>query len=571
MTQPWFLNIAEVPFSRYGSYFAFTYDTKQQQLLLRDVHGGDEAPSTLFTMELVKGGEAVPYELEATETRLRIVHKGHPSEYAELCIGDEDIVQGRAQEVGLRLTAVKTRYDSLMPRGTRQWEYHVYAKEIKLMISVLDGAAHVEAPWRMVGNESITLWLNPDEQTCDFAIESYKTVWKKKEYDRYEQACERVDRHYAEWLNRMPNVEEQYEPSRRLASYITWSCVVHPEGQLTDYAMYMSKNWMFNIWSWDNCFNALMLSGRDPELAMAQLDLFIHHQDQSGIYADFINDKFLSFNCCKPPIHAWAFKKMRQQHDWFNQPEVVARMYNSLVRATKYWLLYRRTDDSSLPVYTHGNDSGWDNASIFHEGMPVEAPDLTAHLIRQLDILSEMALELQLEVEAAAWKRHADQLYALLMGRLYVDGRFVARYQPEDRIIAHQDSLILMLPIVIGYRLPREVTDQLVLGLMERFEAAYGLCTESHASSLYKENGYWLGPIWAPVTYLFIDALQVNGYNELASRLASKFMKMTLVGGMAENFDPFSGRGLVDPAFTWTSSVFLMLAEQYAAVSEANA
>jgi len=41
-------------------------------------------------------------------------------------------------------------------------------------------------------------------------------------------------------------------------------------------------------------------------------------------------------------------------------------------------------------------------------------------------------------------------------------------------------------------------------------------------------------------------------------------MELTLVGGMAENFDPFSGKGLVDPAFTWTSSVFLLLAEQFA-------
>jgi len=46
--------------------------------------------------------------------------------------------------------------------------------------------------------------------------------------------------------------------------------------------------------------------------------------------------------------------------------------------------------------------------------------------------------------------------------------------------------------------------------------------------------------------------------------LAHKFMELTLVGGMAENFDPFSGKGLVDPAFTWTSSVFLLLAEQFA-------
>ncbi|TCZ75438.1 hypothetical protein E0485_17500 [Paenibacillus albiflavus] len=532
-------------------------------MVLRDLHGGDEAPSTIFVLKLMKGGEAIPYELVVSETRLRIVHKFNQTEYAELCISDEDIIHARLAGVSLQLTAVKSRYDSLMPYGLNQWEYHLYSKEIKLMFTLLQGDADIRAPWKFVGNESIEIIMNPNDEVCSFVIESYKTVWKKKTYEDYIQACERVDTHYKQWLQDMPVVPDKYEPSRELAAYITWSCVVHPEGQLKDYAMYMSKNWMFNIWSWDNCFNAMMLSANRPELALAQLDLFIRHQDESGIYADFINDKFLSFNCCKPPIHAWAFKNMRNQNSWFDDKAIVARMYDSLTRATNYWLEHRRADASCLPVYNHGNDSGWDNASIFHHGIPVEAPDLAAHLIRQMDILSEMAVELQLEDEATAWKVEADKLYGLLLERLVQDSRFVARYAPEDRIIEHQDSLILMMPIIIGYRLPQNIVETLVNTLVDRFEAAFGLCTESHASPLYRENGYWLGPIWAPVTYLFIDALMDNGYNEFATRLACKFMDLTLVGGMAENFDPVSGEGLVDPAFTWTSSVFLMLAGQF--------
>lgn len=53
--------------------------------------------------------------------------------------------------------------------------------------------------------------------------------------------------------------EAKYLPSLEKAAYITWSSIVHPDGVLKDYAMYMSKLWMYNIWSWDNCFNALNL------------------------------------------------------------------------------------------------------------------------------------------------------------------------------------------------------------------------------------------------------------------------------------------------------------------------
>lgn len=563
------INIADIPFSRYGSYFAFCLDRKNGQLMLRDLHGGDEAPSNIFEVRLMQNGVPVAYDLDVTETRLRLVHRDQPEQWAELCFSDEDVIRGMMNGVSLQLIAHKSRYDSLMPYREKQWEYHLYTKEIKLMFTLLQGEVEVDAPWSTVGNERISITFNPNGGESGFAIESYKTVWMRREYDDYPAAYERVKQHYAQWLQQMAVVPERFEPSRQLASYITWSCVVHPEGQLTDYAMYMSKNWMFNIWSWDNCFNALMLSKQRPELALAQLEIFIAHQDQSGIYADFINDKFISFNCCKPPIHAWAFTQMRQQNAKFNEPALVVRMYDSLKRATNYWLEHRRSDARYLPVYNHGNDSGWDNASIFHDGVPVESPDLAAHLIRQIDILSDMAVELGLIDEAKKWSKMADELYDLLMKRLYVGGTFVARYAPEDRIIEHQDSLILLMPLVIGYRLPPELTDRLVRILVEKFEAPYGICTESMDSPLYKDNGYWLGPIWAPVSYLFIDALQNNGYNELAAALAHKFMELTLVGGMAENFDPFSGKGLVDPAFTWTSSVFLLLAEQFAmAVNE---
>lgn len=81
------------------------------------------------------------------------------------------------------------------------------------------------------------------------------------------------------------------------------------------------------------------------------------------------------------------------------------------------------------------------------------------------------------------------------------------------------------------------------------------------SSPLYKENGYWLGPIWAPVTYLFIDSLKNFGYAEVGERIKDKYLDLTPVGGMAENFDPHSGKELVDTSFTWTLSVFLSLIE----------
>lgn len=129
------------------------------------------------------------------------------------------------------------------------------------------------------------------------------------------------------------------------------------------------------------------------------------NQDSCGVYADYINEAGASFNCTKPPIHAWAFQKMSAQNAFFLQKEIQEEAYESFCRVTDYWLCCRRTPGAVMPVYFHGNDSGWDNASVFHRGFPVESPDLSAFLIYQMDVLSRMAQELHRPEESAAWKK----------------------------------------------------------------------------------------------------------------------------------------------------------------------
>ena len=91
----------------------------------------------------------------------------------------------------------------------------------------------------------------------------------------------------------------------------------------------------------------------------------------------------------------------------------------------------------------------------------------------------------------------------------------------------------------------------------------HGIATESPKSKYYRETGYWQGPIWAPETMLFIDGIDSAGEKELAKNLAKKFCELCKNGGFAENFGAVTGDPLVDPAYTWTSSVFLYLAHEY--------
>jgi putative isomerase len=552
------LDIKEIPFSRFGSYFCISEEKDSQAVYIRDVHGGDDAPSKLFQLDIVKDGVEMEFEVRASEVSLSFYLKDQSEPVAEIIIPEEDELHFEVQNVELRLRATKGKYDSLMELEDGMYEYHIYPKELKLMIMNLNGEMVADAPWNIIGNDYIDMRL----KNGHFVIESYRTVYQKKEYLPFRGGKDQVEVLYKEWFNSMRKGYEQaeYLPSLERASYITWSSVVHPDGALKDYAMYMSKLWMYNIWSWDNCFNALNLGEKYPELSFAQLKIFMDTQDISGAYPDFVNDKFISYNCIKPPIFAYIYEQLMEKNDYFKDEQRLRMVYESTKKVMTYYEEYR-TFEGMLPHYKHGNDSGWDNASLFHVGMPVEAPDLASFLIRSFDILSSFAERLGEKEEAEQFKNQADTLFNLLLERLYDADGFFGRVGKNGEKIEIRSSLILRLPIIIGYRLDKDIMDCLVSDLEGSFETKFGLATEGLKSNYYRENGYWLGPIWAPVTYLFIHALKNNGYEEVGNRLRDKFLDLTLTGGMAENFDPLTGKGLVDTSFTWTSSVFLLLLE----------
>jgi hypothetical protein len=62
--------------------------------------------------------------------------------------------------------------------------------------------------------------------------------------------------------------------------------------------------------------------------------------------------------------------------------------------------------------------------------------------------------------------------------------------------------------------------------------------------------------------YLIIDGLLSSGQKQFAKALANKFCNMCIQSGFYENFDAVTGNGLRDPAYTWTSSIFIELMNQ---------
>lgn len=92
----------------------------------------------------------------------------------------------------------------------------------------------------------------------------------------------KTEEDFLDFYSKMPEMNRKYEEMGYMASFLNWSSIVRPDGFLKREAMYMSKNWMTNVWSWDNCFNALALSYKNPSLAWDTYIIMADFQDISG-------------------------------------------------------------------------------------------------------------------------------------------------------------------------------------------------------------------------------------------------------------------------------------------------
>jgi glycogen debranching enzyme len=314
---------------------------------------------------------------------------------------------------------------------------------------------------------------------------------------------------------------------------------------------------MDKIWSWDHCFNALALACGAPGLAWDQLQVVFDHQTDAGALPDSITHAEILHNFVKPPIHGWAVSRLRERLPDGLPVAELPRLYRQLAAWTNFWLDHRRAPGQPFPHYEHGNDSGWDNATVFGEQRLVQSADLTAFLVVQMRELARLAGEIGDAPAATRWTGEADAMLAAMLAQLWNGSRFTSRTIDGTRRTTA--SLLDLMPIVLGPQLPADVHAALTTNVASHLTSA-GLATELPSSPHYEADGYWRGPVWAPATILIEDGLRRGGAVDLADRVSARFRALCEKSGFAENFDALTGQGLRDRAYTWTASAYLVLA-----------
>lgn len=563
------LNLQEVPFSTRGSYMAFSYlngeyrgEKIEKGLYFRSVHGAAET-SFIARIYPVHKGEEIPYSYEACPWEIRI-----KTEYGEAGItfadADTIVIQGNVPLCFDFMSRGKM-FTFAQPWKSGDRDFYLvnaFLQNCRYMFREEKRKIDLKQLWKVSGAEFCFLTLGNNGEEYTASVEENYDDWKdkKREY-LYHEVRDTSKKAFEDFCSSMPRVPEEFKEAAGIAAYVDWSGMVKPCGILKRESMFMSKNWMCNVWSWDHCFNAMALAYHNHKEAWEQFMVMFDFQTETGRIPDSVNDVKIVNNYCKPPIHGWTFRKLEEIMDISEAQRKEA--YKKISRWTNWWLNCRDENQDGLCEYTHGNDSGWDNATAFSLLPPVTSPDLAGFLVLQMDVLSETAKRLGYHEEADSWKERADQMLKTMLKVLFPENqpRVLAGFEMEE---VNSDSLLLYLPIVLGDRLPGEVRKNLAETIKgTKFNTEYGLATESPSSEAYEADGYWRGPVWAPSTMLILDGMMKCGETEYVQEMTRRFCGMVQKSGCAENFDALTGEGLRDRAYTWTASAMLVMAHEY--------
>ncbi len=556
------INLAQMPFTCRDSYMAVSWISENYQnfgnapgLYLRTIHNSTITP-------LIAGISLKGANEKACLDYTALIFQGEGK--IQCCFADPCtmLICGTAgTEVRMDFLTDSGPYDYIYEIETEDkilYMANCYKNNNRYLVWVQEGTCTLDQKWEESSSLYSRLEIGGDDGFLCI-VREIETEWDRQvpvyDFDASRDACEKD---FLDFYSRMPEIAPEYEEMGCLAAYLNWSSIVRPNGFLKREAMYMSKNWMTNVWSWDHCFNAIALSYANPDLAWDTYIIMADFQDRTGRLPDSVSDNHIIWNYCKPPVHGWALRRM-MEHMELTETQL-REAYDFLSRWTGWWMDYRRKD--GLYYYDHGNDSGWDNSTAFSKLPPVATPELQADMIIQMRVLAQLAQRLGETQKAAFWAGSAQEHLDLFLHRCFRDNLPVAIQCSTGEIVENK-SLLPYEILILGTSLPEEIREAVIsLVSSETFFTEYGFATESPSSGFYRSDGYWRGPVWAPSTILMIDGLVQCGEKALAREAAKRFLKLVQKSGFAENFDALTGEGLRDRAHTWTASVAIILAAE---------
>ena len=528
-------------------------------------------------------GEPIPFRYEADPALLTLItDRGS----VQVCYDGEDLVRFRSGDgLGLRFFIRFEMHELFVDRldGTIElgFSYGVGA----FLMENLSGITRHDNVWlapKMVPSDTTVDWLPGDGGLDGYLCHRSDMVERPALPLRPFDACvaeARAD--FEAWTGKYAVLPAKYAATARYAMYVIWNCYLPASGLLPSNTVYMMRSGgLTRAMGWHQSYQAMAL-WRDPALCFELLYSMFSMQDEYGMIPDGASDREIEYTSTKPPLQGFALAWILDHVGIENVPEAaLEKLYGPMCRWIDWWRSFRDTDRDGLVGYAHADESGFDDATIFTRGLPVETPDIAAYLILCLEACGRIAARLGKTEESERHLADSKAMLDAMLGAFWTGEKFICLKEGSHEVI-DCESICICQPIILGKRLPQEIIDKLAdaIGDPERYFTPHGLATESMRSPYYDGGmgGFVLGMPICPVQLLLTLGLYSAGKTELAVRCAEIWLDESLrseagpitvyrepvpVPEDGSGFAPvFTGDKLPGGISSWGCAVFLILGE----------
>jgi glycogen debranching enzyme len=279
---------------------------------------------------------------------------------------------------------------------------------------------------------------------------------------------------------------------------------------------------------WDSVFHAMGLRHIDVQLAREAIHALLDVQQPDGMIGH-THDGGFSSKLTQPPVltmGAMRLDEMQRDDAW------LAEIYPHLRRYIEWdltcdvagggLLQWRITDSQTCRC----DESGADNSSRFDCAVPLDAPDFSAFVARECELLAQMADRLGRRDDARRWAAHHRRLNELMNARLWSEelGFYVDAVAADGRqtgILATSGFFPLLSgapSLAQAHRLAEHVTDPRTFGAPLPLPT---IAACHQADGLY-EKDMWRGPVWMNYNWLAAEGFDRYGLHDVASLIRNR-------------------------------------------------
>lgn len=571
-------NLERLPFTTKQSFLSVYQSPYDHQLYIsvaRGKEGTHERPD-LLRIAPVFEDEEQPVIYESDEALLTF---RTPRGTVEFTFEDPHILRIRVKGVSLKIFYVPRMHEGGYERNNHEVELS-FEFLGRLLFVPVSGSLTNNAHWnfRTVSPDPFQMVMSPGESgEGNFAVHEYLSNGLAKEsYADFDDCAKALYADFAEFIKRYPEVPAPYRDMARKAAYMVWSTIMGPSGTLPNPVIYMHKMGFTRAFGWQHGFHAMAMKN-DVKEAFKYLFALFGVQNEYGGIPDQLSDQWqFSWVATKPPIFGYAVTHILDTFDLSPLERVdYEDVYKKLSSYTDWWFAQHDHTGSGLPAYYTPDESGFDENSAFGAGLPATTPDLLSYMIYNCEACARLAKLLGYAEAASDYSGKAERMLRFLVDDLW-DGRQFRTWLPVKKEYYDSDSVVQLMPVMLGKRLPQDIIDVLVKRLMneDEFLTEYGFATQNIGTDKIFMRAFTQGTVVAPAQFLLTNGLYDAGKTAEANEVAVRYLNALNHEGLAlgihpcrmepVSFDPiekvYTSRSVGGLFAAWVSSVYIQLA-----------